>query len=127
MIPFTTLSLLGLSSASHLDIVSIPAYRKALQLNVPDTFSHSLNYNDTWLAGGWFIELEVGEPPQPLEVLIDTGSSDLWFPAIQAKKCREHLCVGGACEFSHRRWRCLRTSPSHNGDNNPMTEVLWLT
>lgn len=98
MLPFVILSVLGLAWASQLDTVSIPAHRKLLQLNAPSTVFNRLQYNDAWLNGGWFAETSIGEPPQALEVLLDTGSSDMWAPAAQATKCREHHCVGGTCK-----------------------------
>lgn len=93
------LGLLGFTCASRLDTVSIPAYRKTLQQNAPATIQHMLRYNDTWLHGGWFTEIGVGEPPQYLELLIDTGSSDLWIPAAQADTCHAGHCMGGSCKY----------------------------
>ncbi|KAM0722909.1 hypothetical protein Q7P37_001107 [Cladosporium fusiforme] len=89
MLFLLTLGLLGLASANHLDTISIPAHRKTLQRNTPATLFNRLEYNGTLLAGGWFAGIDVGEPPQYMELAIDTGSSDMWIPAAQAKQCRE--------------------------------------
>lgn len=98
MLSLFTVGLLALASANHLDTVGIPAYRKTLQRNAPGTLSHRLEHNGTWLTSGWFTEIGVGEPPQYLELLIDTGSSDIWIPAAQAKQCRERQCGKGSCK-----------------------------
>jgi hypothetical protein len=37
----------------------------------------------------YFINCTVGTPPQPFSLQIDTGSSDIWFPAAQADICQQ--------------------------------------
>ncbi|OCT47593.1 putative aspartic-type endopeptidase OPSB [Cladophialophora carrionii] len=37
----------------------------------------------------YFINCTVGTPPQPFSLQIDTGSSDIWFPAVQADICQQ--------------------------------------
>ena len=55
-----------------------------------------LEFNHYWVdSGAYFIELDVGTPPQTLEVLVDTGSSDLFFPASNATPCVKGNCPGG--------------------------------
>ena len=60
-----------------------------------------LTLNDQWiLEGGYFIDVEVGTPPQKFELLVDTGSSNFYLPSTEAKTCQEYLCPGGACMLS---------------------------
>ena len=37
----------------------------------------------------YFINCTVGTPPQPFSLQIDTGSSDIWFPAVNADICQQ--------------------------------------
>lgn len=42
--------------------------------------------------------VSVGSPAQKLEVILDTGSSDLWLPSNSA--CSGDKCPSGSCMFS---------------------------
>jgi hypothetical protein len=37
----------------------------------------------------YFINCTVGTPPQPFSLQLDTGSSDIWFPAVNADICQQ--------------------------------------
>ena len=39
----------------------------------------------------YLINVTVGTPPQPFSLQLDTGSSDIWFPAIQADVCQQDV------------------------------------
>ncbi|KAK1758609.1 aspartic peptidase domain-containing protein [Echria macrotheca] len=49
------------------------------------TYTQELVNNIT--GGGYFLDVSVGTPPQPLTMLIDTGSSDAWVLSPQADLC----------------------------------------
>lgn len=58
-----------------------------------------LHLNDKWIvSGGYFLDIDLGTLPQRLEVLLDTGSSDLFVPSAKASGCLDHHCPGGSCE-----------------------------
>ena len=68
----------------------------------PSTANHKravdtdLDFRNDWLGpGGYFITIEVGTPPQSFEVLVDTGSSDLFVPSVDAANCQLGNCPGG--------------------------------
>ncbi len=62
------------------------------------TLLSDLDLNDKWIfSGGYFLDIEVGTPPQQLQVLLDTGSSDLFIPSAEAARCLNHNCPGGRC------------------------------
>ncbi|KAI7157999.1 hypothetical protein KC349_g5152 [Hortaea werneckii] len=53
----------------------------------------------TWSTGGaYYANVTVGTPPQPQVVILDTGSSDLYFDSAHAATCQttgEYSCRGG--------------------------------
>lgn len=42
----------------------------------------------------YFINVTVGTPPQPLSLQLDTGSSDIWFPAASSNICQQDCQFG---------------------------------
>lgn len=57
--------------------------------------------------GGYFTNITVGTPGQPLSLVLDTGSSDLWMLAPTAELCSDiqvqikvnNSCYGGTCKL----------------------------
>lgn len=55
------------------------------------------------VQGGYFLNVEVGTPPQNITLQLDTGSSDVWVPASSAAICTEVSqrnpgCTFGSCQ-----------------------------
>ncbi|KIX07211.1 uncharacterized protein Z518_01864 [Rhinocladiella mackenziei CBS 650.93] len=50
----------------------------------------------------YFINVTVGTPGQPFSLQLDTGSSDIWFPAVNADICEQDIqnCPFGTYDFS---------------------------
>lgn len=62
------------------------------------SYTEALNNNLT--GASYYIEIEVGTPPQPQYLILDTGSSDLWVPAATADLCTDRTLqqmYGGGC------------------------------
>ena len=84
----------------HRDVLK----RRAAELHARDPLLESL-YNNRQ-QGGYFINISIGTPPQPLSVLLDTGSSDLWVMSTETDICKSRTlqqevgraCYGGLCE-----------------------------
>ncbi|KAI0440015.1 aspartic peptidase domain-containing protein [Xylaria telfairii] len=50
------------------------------------TYSQELNNNLT--GGGYYAEVALGTPPQPVTLILDTGSSDVWVLDTNADLCQ---------------------------------------
>lgn len=48
--------------------------------------------------GLYFVNATVGEPPQLVQLQLDTGSSDIWFFGPRSCDSRTSRCLGGICE-----------------------------
>ncbi|KAL1892853.1 hypothetical protein Sste5346_006745 [Sporothrix stenoceras] len=57
--------------------------------NSPSTYIETLVNNVT--GGGYYASVDVGTPPQPQVLVIDTGSSDVWVVASDADLCTSSL------------------------------------
>jgi hypothetical protein len=44
----------------------------------------------------YLVNVTVGTPPQPLQLQLDTGSSDVWIPFASALPCRAGRCIEGS-------------------------------
>lgn len=55
----------------------------------PNTYIETLVNNVT--GGGYYASVDVGTPPQPQVLVIDTGSSDVWVVASDADLCTSSL------------------------------------
>jgi hypothetical protein len=111
---FSISSLLALASAGtvQFDIArneqvrEAQLTRRALQLQrrdgiLPRAGTVSAVLTNAEAEGLYFANVTVGTPPQPLQLQIDTGSSDVWVPANTASICshaREGGCPNGECE-----------------------------
>jgi predicted aspartyl protease len=109
-------SLLALASAGtvQFDIArneqvrSAQLTRRALQLQrragiLPRAGTLPVVLTNAESEGLYFANVTVGTPGQPLQLQIDTGSSDVWVPATTASICsdaREGGCPNGECEFA---------------------------
>ncbi|KAI0423566.1 aspartic peptidase domain-containing protein [Xylaria sp. FL1042] len=51
------------------------------------TYSQELNNNLT--GGGYYAEVSLGTPPQPVTLILDTGSSDVWVLDSHADLCQD--------------------------------------
>ncbi|KAI1818552.1 aspartic peptidase domain-containing protein [Poronia punctata] len=64
------------------------------------TYSQELNNNLT--GGGYYTEVALGTPPQPVTLILDTGSSDVWVLDSGADLCRSR-------DLQARYGSCLAT------------------
>ncbi len=57
-------------------------------------------------TGGYFATCSVGSPAQKLTLQLDTGSSDIWVPSVNAAQCTrqsEGGCPFGSCMLEYPR------------------------
>ena len=57
--------------------------------------------------GGYFCTVAVGTPPQNLTLQLDTGSSDVWVPWLNASICVDTSIAGG-CTLGACKKRLIR-------------------
>jgi hypothetical protein len=75
--------------------IRMPIARRAHDLSRRNMIQASLS------NGGfnYFVETQIGTPPQTVSLKIDTGSSDTW--AYTPAACSAVNCQGGSCKFNH--------------------------
>jgi len=73
--------------------------RSPLNRKRQSTIESPLQLNGQWIpSGGYFMNVEVGTPAQSFELLVDTGSSNLFVPSAKAPACVLNNCPGGICK-----------------------------
>lgn len=89
-----TTALLGLVTTATAGHVSIPFSREKFshplaRLKRDDTEPLSLEALNNLTGGGYYSEFEIGTPPQRINFLLDTGSSDTWANSVDADLCND--------------------------------------
>jgi hypothetical protein len=88
------------SATAGSKVVSLPLQRKDQAsivkrdaTDVPVKYSHA--------EGFYWLNATIGNPPQPVQLFPDTGSSDVWV--FGPDSCDTGQCYGSHCKFP--RWR----------------------
>lgn len=105
-----------LASSSLAGVVPIPIWKNPASPHLARRDIHSRAtvlqvLDNSHLRGSYYANITVGTPPQPISVIVDTGSSDLWVLAKTANVCLDPSiiqqlpgdvgCYGGTCEIHH--------------------------
>ncbi|CAJ2503878.1 Uu.00g112720.m01.CDS01 [Anthostomella pinea] len=87
--PLLAVSALATGVRASQKVVPVPFSRQAERRTGlrrrAGTFSQELNNNLT--GGGYYAQVTVGTPPQPVNLILDTGSSDVWVLDSRANLC----------------------------------------
>ncbi len=66
-------------------------------------------------GGGYYADVSIGTPPQPVSLILDTGSSDVWVLDSNANLCtstRLQEALGGGCIATCEFFACSYSSRS---------------
>jgi hypothetical protein len=101
------------SAAIRLDIVRKAGVLKLNPRRLPPraTIYESLINNIT--AGGYVVSVTVGTPPQNVDLIVETGSSDTWLLDSTADLCTQSSLqsyYGDGCATPCKCFRTLSTS-----------------
>ena len=95
-----SLAALATQSLASPRVISMPFARRNTTSSIAkrDSFAASL---ENYLPGvQYFVTAGVGTPPQTVELIIDTGSSDTWmFAPGSCIAGRSGPCLGGSCKL----------------------------
>lgn len=58
-----------------------------------------VNVTNDLSEGLYFVNASVGTPGQQVQLVLDTGSSDVWFFGPNSCDANTSDCVGGTCTF----------------------------
>lgn len=93
-------SLLSLTAAGTIQM-NIIKNREVEQANLQKRGTVTALLGNARNFGLYYANATVGTPPQEVSLQIDTGSSDVWVPSVNAKLCQDQAeggCYGGPCE-----------------------------
>ncbi|KAI1392246.1 aspartic peptidase domain-containing protein [Hypoxylon trugodes] len=80
----------GANAATTQKVIPVPFSKPTSRLPAlrgrAGTYSQELNNNLT--GGGYYAQVTLGTPPQTVDLVVDTGSSDVWVLASSANLCQ---------------------------------------
>jgi hypothetical protein len=96
-------ALLGLAAsalAAEPKVLHMPMARNPNANPLAKRDSASVTVTNALSEGIYFVNATVGTPGQLVQLVLDTGSSDVWFFGPNSCDAKTSDCLGGTCMFS---------------------------
>lgn len=96
---FTLLGLAASALAAEPKVLHMPMARNPNANPLAKRDSASVTVTNAMSEGIYFVNATVGTPGQLVQLVLDTGSSDVWFFGPNSCDAKTSDCLGGTCTF----------------------------
>lgn len=94
-------ALLGLAAGALAEpkVLHMPMARNPNANHLTKRGSAAVSVTNAMSEGIYFVNATVGTPGQLVQLVLDTGSSDVWFFGPNSCDAKTSDCLGGTCTF----------------------------
>lgn len=96
---FALLGLAASALAAEPKVLHMPMARNPNANPLAKRDSASVTVTNAMSEGIYFVNATVGTPGQLVQLVLDTGSSDVWFFGPNSCDAKTSDCLGGTCTF----------------------------
>jgi hypothetical protein len=103
---FALLGLAASALAGEPKVLHMPMARNPNANPLAKRDTASVTVTNALSQGIYFVNATVGTPGQLVQLVLDTGSSDIWFFGPNSCNAKTSDCLGGTCTFFLLTFRC---------------------